>query len=302
MEKRRKKRKKKKKNSLKITLLFMGFFLGFLLLFVFNVPFRDQIFKHVMGIDNPESTTILVVGQDGINPVRSDTIILLCLNTESGEVLFYSVPRDTRLLLPNRSYDKANHAYAMGGAELLRETLTSSLRMNIPYFVETDFEGFAQVVDTVGGVEIEVEQDMRYVDRAQDLHINLRMGKQRLDGDKALQYVRFRNDGMGDLGRIRRQQKFIEALLKEIESPAHLPHIPQIINDLRDAVHTDIPTENLIGLALWFKGLADGTIQLEMLPGEPTYIDGVSYYEPDLEAGRHILQEFFARKKSADDS
>ncbi len=300
MEKRRKKRKKKR-SSLKIGFAFIGFFLGFLVLFVFNVPFRDQIFRHVMGIDNPESTVILVVGQDGINPVRSDTIILLCLNTDSGEVLFYSIPRDTRLMLPDRYYDKANHAYSRGGAEMLRETLENAFRMHIHYYVETDFEGFADIVDTLGGIEIEVEQDMYYVDRAQDLRIDLRKGKQMLSGDQALQYVRYRSDGLGDLGRISRQQKFIDALLREIESPAHLPQIPQIINELRDAVGTDIPTEKLISLALWFKGLSEGTIKLEMLPGDATYIEGVSYYEPDLEAGRQELQEFFARKKSGND-
>ncbi|HSV30906.1 MAG TPA: LCP family protein [Atribacteraceae bacterium] len=295
-------KREKKRRSYNFIFLFIGFFIGFVVLFVFNVPFRDQIFKRVMGVDSPEDTIILVVGQDGINPVRSDTIILVCLNTEAGEVLFLSVPRDSRLYLPERGYDKANHAYSRGGVELLRGTLENAFQMVIPHFVETDYKGFSKIVDALGGVEIDVEKDMYYVDRAQDLYINLSAGRQRLDGEKALQYVRYRTDPLGDIGRIERQKTFIQALIKEMENPAHLPRFPQIINELRNAFHTNIPAESIISLALWYKGLSSENLSLETLPGKATHIGGVSYWEPDLVKSRTLIEEFFAREKVLNDS
>lgn len=298
---RKRRTRRKKKRNFHFAFLFVGFFIGFAILFVFNIPFRDQIFKRVMGVDVPENAIILAVGLDGINPVRSDTIILLTLNIEAGEVFAFSIPRDTRLYVPDRGYDKANHAYAWGGIPLLKTSLENALHIEIPYYIEADFDGFAQLVDILGGVNIDIEKDMYYVDRAQDLVIDLTAGRQRIDGDMALQYVRFRSDRLGDIGRIERQQNFIQALIKELESPTRLPYIPQIVNEMREAVHTNLPSEDIISLALWYKGLDNTALSLMTLPGQATYLDGVSYWEPELDEGRSIIEEFFTREKESND-
>jgi anionic cell wall polymer biosynthesis LytR-Cps2A-Psr (LCP) family protein len=182
--------------------------------------------------------------------------------------------------------------------------LETALEIKIPYFVEGDYEGFEKVIDTLGGVEIEVEQPLKYVDKAQGLYIDIPAGKQVLNGEKALQYVRFRYDKLGDIGRIKRQQGFLQALLDKIENdPFLVTRLPQLIGDARDALTTNLTTEYLTQLIMWFQGLSQRVIKMEMMPGEATYIEGVSYWEPDLEASREIVHNFFfARREDIENS
>ncbi|MCS7242830.1 MAG: LCP family protein [Candidatus Caldatribacterium sp.] len=288
------------KRGWKVFYLILGFLIGFailfaLLLFGFETPFRWTVVKRVMGYAIPENTCILVVGQDSIKPLRSDTIILVFINTESREILLFSVPRDSRMLIPGVGYDKANHAYARGGIELLKATLEDNLHIEIPYFVEVNYEAFERVVDALGGVEIEVEKPMYYVDRAQGLTINLKPGRRVLNGKEALQYVRFRHDPLGDIGRIKRQQVFLQALLAKVQDPSVLAHLPSLLESLKTALHTNIPLEKILQLALWFKGLEEKQVSMDILPGEPVYLNGLSFWGPQLEVARERIQGFFAK-------
>jgi len=289
------------KRSGKVIYLIIGFILGGIIFFGLNHNVRNKVVQTVMGYNRPENTCILVVGQDSIKPLRSDTIILLCLNVNSEDILLFSVPRDTRLNVPDNGYDKVNHSYAKGGIQLLKETLEKNLDITIPYTVETDYKGFERMIDTLGGVEITVEKEMKYTDQAQGLVINISAGKQRLNGEKALQYVRYRNDKLGDIGRIKRQQNFIQAIFQEIDNPLNLPKMPQIIQELRQALVTNISSEDLVNLGLWFKNLDKRVMMTEMMPGEPTYIKGVSYWEPNLDASKKDLHDFFLREKKPDE-
>ncbi|HPU08189.1 MAG TPA: LCP family protein [Candidatus Atribacteria bacterium] len=300
---------KNKGRGWKIFYIILGFFLGLFLLFLstllgFRIPLRWTIIKEVMGYSQPQNTFILVVGQDSIEPRRSDTIILVGINSQIDEILLFFVPRDSRLLVPGRGYDKVNHSYAQGGIGLLRQTLEGALGIKIPYFVEVDYEGFEKVIDALGGVEIEVEKPLKYVDKAQDLYIDIPAGKQWLDGERALQYVRFRYDQLGDIGRIKRQQNFLQALLDKVDNDSLLvTRLPQLIESTREALSTNLTGDYLKQLVMWFQGLNDRIIRMETMPGEPTYINGVSYWEPDLEASREIVQKFFfARREDIENS
>ena len=291
-----------RKRSYKYLYLAIGFIIGGILFFGSNNHnMRNKLVQTVMGYAPPESTTILVVGQDSIKPLRSDTIILLCLNTKSEEILLFSIPRDTRIEVPGNGYDKVNHSYAKGGIQLLKETIEKNLDIHIPYTVEINYQGFEKVIDLLGGVEIDVESDMKYTDRAQDLVINISAGKQRLKGDKALQYVRYRNDKLGDIGRIKRQQNFLQALFHEIDNPLNLPKMPQIIQELRQALITNFSNEELINLGLWFKDLNERVMITDMMPGEAAYIEGVSYWEPDLDTSKKLVTEFFLKEKRVEE-
>lgn len=297
--KQKKKRRTKSKSRIKILFLFIGFFTGFMMLFVFNAPFREALFKKVLGYDTPKNTCILIVGQDSIKPLRSDTIILAFLNTDRNRIMLYSVPRDSRFYIPDRErYDKINHAYAFGGIKLLKKTLEEGLGISIPYFVEVDYQGFEKVIDLLGGVEIEVEKRMKYQDKAQNFSIDLVPGRQILDGKKALQYVRFRADKLGDIGRIERQQKFLQALLDKMEQLDNIVKAPEILESLRSALVTNLQTEELVKIALWYKGLKEKDIRFVMMPGEPAYIEGVSYWKPNFEEARRIILDFFNEEVS----
>src|SRR5690606_3219414 len=124
---------------------------------------------------------------------------------------------------------------------------------------QADFAGFERLVDAVGGVELVIDYRMKYDDYAQGLHIDLQPGRQRLDGRKALHYVRYRG-GLGDValvdpvngrydGRVVRQLRFVQALSKQILRPESLPQLPVLIGELRRVVKTDIPLERMMALS-----------------------------------------------------
>ena len=149
-----------------------------------------------------------------------------------------------------------------------------------------------------------MEKPLKYVDRAQDLYIDIPAGKQLLDGEKALQYVRFRYDPLGDIGRIKRQQEFLQALLSKVDNdPLLLARLPQLIESTRGALTTNLTGDYLKQLIMWFQGLNERIIKMETMPGESIYVNGVSYWEPDLETSREIVQKFFfARREDIENS
>ncbi len=150
---------------------------------------------------------ILVLGCDARtkdDPGRSDSIMLVGLDPVTKKITMMSIPRDTRVSIPGHGIGKINAAtnkdvYADGGISLLEETIQGLVPgIRVDYYVRTNFTGFASVVDALGGVTLDVEERMVY--RATDTVIDLKPGVQHLDGDKALQYARFRADGVGDFG------------------------------------------------------------------------------------------------------
>ncbi|HHW14080.1 MAG TPA: LCP family protein, partial [Firmicutes bacterium] len=146
--------------------------------------------------------TILVVGVDSRREDigRTDTILLATYNPPAQRFQAVWIPRDTRVLVPGYNYfQKVNAAYSLGGVDLTRRTIEDLLGVKIDYHLLVDFKGFVEVVDSMGGVTVDVPKRMDYDDNAQDLHIHLAPGKQRLSGTEALGFVRYRSDGLGDV-------------------------------------------------------------------------------------------------------
>ena len=135
-----------------------------------NNPFRDS------------KLNILVVGYDSsINgPPRADTIILASIDLKSKEMGILSIPRDTRVKIPDYGMNRINATHAYGGIELTANTLESYLGVQIDYYLETDFQGFARIIDAIGGVEIEIKEPLNYVDKAGGLYIDLPAGNRSL--------------------------------------------------------------------------------------------------------------------------
>jgi LCP family protein required for cell wall assembly len=178
-------------------------------------------------------STYLLVGNDGRGDLtreerdrlgtgssegqRTDSIILVHVPSGDGPRALISVPRDSYLSIPGQGENKVNAAFAIGGPELLVETLEQRTGLRIDGYAEIGFAGFAGVVDSLGGVEICVPFDM---DDPQ-AHINLEEGCQTLDGPTALGYVRARySDPRGDLGRAERQRQFLGAIMDKAATPS----------------------------------------------------------------------------------
>ena len=281
-------RELKKKNKKKVILIIFSVIslvvLIFLLKYFGIFPFSSDILSY-------NRVNILIVGCDEIeNYGRADTIVFLSISPKTKDVLILSIPRDTRVEIPERGMDKINHAYAFGGKKLISETVSLFLDMPIHFYAIADFIGFVNIIDELGGIEIDVEKEMHYVDKAGGLDINLSPGKQMLDGEKSLQYIRFRQDKLGDLGRIKRQQKLALAVIEKMMNFDSIAKIPQISEGMNEYIETDIKVQDAIALANLFKGTNQEKFNVETVQGEPVYIKGVSYLEPDVEKVRQRVK------------
>lgn len=258
------------------------------------------------GAADPERTNILVLGADKgeYDPGRTDTIILVSVDPKAKEVGVLSVPRDTRVMIPGRGYNRINTAYAFGGPQLAKKTVENWLGIDIDYYVVVDFAGFEHIVDTLGGVEIDVEKRMRYQDRAQGLHIDLHPGRQVLDGRQALNYIRYRADGLGDVslvdpvqelygGRVQRQQRFLEALARELVKPAVIAKVPALIDDFRSAVQTDMPAQTMVKLGLALRDMDLQKVKSRVVPGVGGEIGSASYWLADQDKLKRVVQDLF---------
>lgn len=222
---------------------------------------------------------------------RSDTLFVVMLDKSNKNATLLSVPRDTRVKIKGHGWDKVNSAFAYGGHKLTQETMQDFLGIKINNYVVVDFRGFKGLVDAVGGVDINVEKRMYYYDPYADFEIDLRPGKQHMDGKTAMQYVRYR-DEEGDIGRIRRQQKFIMALYQQIASKNIIAKMPGVSKQIMSMVKTDLSLKEMVELGNVMRGMMekDG-LKMAMVPGEPKYIDGISYWIPDVPKMRQQMAE-----------
>lgn len=253
-------------------------------------------------IGGKDSITFLLMGVDS-NDVkkstgtRTDTMILCKVNKSTGKISMLSIPRDTKAYIRGRdNEEKINHAHAYGGPELSVKAVRDLLGVNFEYYVKVDYRIVKEFVDIIGGVEIDVPMDMKYSDPTADppLYIDLKAGLQVLDGDKALQFLRFRKGYSDqDLGRIRAQQQFIISAIKQALKIENVGKIPQIIKTYYDNVETNIPLDLILKFAVNINNYDIEGIQMDTLPGQPEYINGVSYYVPNEEEMNTIVNTMF---------
>jgi LCP family protein required for cell wall assembly len=240
----------------------------------------------IIGIDD---------GEDKDNPSRrSDTLMLASINPEDGTIKLLSIPRDTRVnILGHKGPDKISHAYAYGGVDLTVQTVQRFLSVPINYYVAVDWRGFIKMIDILGGVDLYVENNMDYEDPYADLEIHLKKGYQHLDGKKAGQYVRFRHDELGDIGRVQRQQRFLKALTNEMMQMGTILKLPAIASTLSQYVDTNMNTMSMLKLANSLKNFKEGSLHTEMLPGNFATIEGLSYWVPDSEQTKKLVERMF---------
>lgn len=256
---------------------------------IFERPFdgRQVVRILVLGEDN---SAVRMKGQRGL----SDTIILASIDLQKKRVAAISIPRDTRV--DRNGYGKTskiNAAFSQGGPVETARIVSELTGVPPDYYVVTNVEGFKGTVDAVGGVEIDVEKNMDYTDRWGGLYIHLRKGLQTLNGDKAMQYVRFRHDTLGDITRIQRQQKFLKALAKKALEPGNLPKLPQTMDAVAKNLRTDMSPKDLLYLAKFVSKLDMSKVEMATLPGTPETLHGVSYWIPDANKTAEVVQELF---------
>lgn len=211
--------------------------------------------------------TFLLVGTD-MDDGNTDTIMVASYDTVNQRISIMSIPRDTMI---NESWDlkKINSVYSRTGNNInsLANRVQKLVGFKPDFYVKVDLSMFVELVDLVGGVEFFVPQDMKYDDPYQDLHIDLKEGLQVLDGDKAMQLVRFRGYAEGDIRRVAVQQDFLKALIKECLSMKHWGKIKAYIDLAMDNIQTDLE----FGSVVWFAANVMGLNEAPMLKMSDVY-------------------------------
>ena len=242
-----------------------------------------------------DKSTIMIMGvdtrEDDVG--RSDTLMIATVDPKKDRAALLSIPRDTRVKIAGHGWDKINAAYAYGGEKLTQRTVEDFLGVNMDHYVIINTHAFQKIIDAIGGIDINVEKRMYYEDPWDDdggLVIDLRPGMQHMDGKTAVTYVRYR-DEEGDIGRIKRQQKFMAACMEKITSPAIIPKLPAVIKEVLGSVKTDLSMRQLLEFAGTLKEAQKNGLKTDMVPGRPLYIDGISYWIPEVEKLRTTLAD-----------
>ncbi|WP_424767017.1 LCP family protein [Paenibacillus sp. sgz302251] len=217
-----------------------------------------------------ERVNILLLGGDarGLDEgqaARSDSILVASFDPVTKKAHLFSVLRDTYVDIEGYGRGRINTAYTLGGYPLAMQTIGDLLGLDIQYYVYTDFEGFKALIDTIGGIYFDVEKDMHYTDNADGnrYDIDLKKGYQLLDGDKALQYVRFRHDAMSDFTRTERQRNFLKAVSKELQSTWNIVRMKKILESVQPYVQMNISVTDMLKLGqLGVKSHVAGTTQI----------------------------------------
>ncbi len=244
--------------------------------------------------DSDKRMNVLLLGVDARTanePSRTDTIIILSIDKITKESVLLSIPRDTRVNLPGRGMDKINHAHAFGGVSLTISAVEEFLDIPIHYYARLNFPGFRGIVDALGGVTIDVEPRVA----AERPTLKGMAGVHRLNGAQALDYVRFRKDGEGDIGRIKRQQVFITAIAKESLKLSTVLRAPAVLDKVGENLRTNIPTREFVNLGRLMLDIDLDKAPTAMIPGKGQYIDRISYWIPDLDETEEMLLELGLR-------
>ncbi|WP_303816689.1 LCP family protein [Selenomonas ruminantium] len=233
-----------------------------------------------------DKATIMIMGVDERDDDvgRSDTLMIASIDPKTNQASLLSVPRDTRVKIKGHGFDKVNAAYAYGKEKLSQDTVENLLGVSIDHYVIINTKSFKKIIDAIGGIDIDVPKRMHYEDPWDDdggLIIDFHPGMQHMDGAKAVTYVRYR-DEEGDLGRIRRQQDFVRAFMEKLVSPAIIPKLPTVIKEVMGSIETDLSFRQLLEFVGTLKEAKNNGLKTDMVPGKPLYIEGISYWIPDL--------------------
>ena len=244
-------------------------------------------------IESPEEpVTILILGRDSRDTEdemgRADTIMLLYLDPKDSTGSLLSIPRDTLVDIPGHGEDKINAAYAYGGEELMIKTIQDFIGAEINHYVTLDFQGFIDLIDAMGGVDIKIDRPL--VDEKSGA--NLSPGEHHLTGEQALSYTRSRATELGDIGRIQRQQNLFKQLIAQKLNVQYLSNVPHYFNILIENTRTDLEVLTILRYskaALSFDPESFGT---SIIPTHSDWIEDntISVQIPDQEEARAMWQ------------
>ncbi|MDO5725735.1 MAG: LCP family protein [Tissierellia bacterium] len=263
----------------------------------------------------PERTIFLLTAIDGkkkgVKNTRTDTMMLINADYKNNKVRMLSIPRDTRVKYKG-SYIKLNEVYYYGGIDGTVEVISELTGINLKYYVNMNYQAVTDIIDAIGGVEIDVPFRMKYKDPTADppLDIDIEPGLQVLDGKQSHDYLRFRNDNYyrvgyreGDLGRVKAQQNFMKEMIKQVTSSKRLVlKLPNIVMSYYENVDTNIPEDLSLKACGYFYDLDFDSLENYIAPGEAKTIDDISFYILYPKQLEETVENFLATDRATENT
>jgi LCP family protein required for cell wall assembly len=276
---------------------------GFVL---FRAPIGDRI-----GGQIAQSSAHSAFGQNKINllilgyqddEATTDTIVLAHLDVDRRTATLVSIPRDTWVTVPGAGPTKINAAYAYGGAKSSAKVV-GDLMGGVPIdaTIALQPEGAASIVDAMGGLNVNVDENMDYDDNNGQLHIHLKAGEQYLTGSQVVGYVRFRHDAASDFGRVRRQQQVLKLMMDQLSQPQNWAKLPRILALARKDVATSLTDRQLAALLEIYRNVPDDNVRSFTLPSKPGWVGDASVVFADRRWAKLIGQVLFSKNEPPQD-
>lgn len=312
--------KPKRKKKSKVLLIILVILL--IILILAGSWFGYKVYKNGGGLQGVLAT---IVGHDentlknlpkvyclvtGQSQNLTDTIMLCSYDPKTQEASILSIPRDTFIGKNKKNataFDKINAVYQTSPEKTI-QAVSKLTGIDIKYYLNIDTKALREVVDSIGGVYFDVPIDMDYDDSSQDLHIHMKKGYQLLNGDKAEQVVRFRHNNNGtsypieygdnDLGRMRTQRDFMQAVIKKLATPATLTKINDFVKIANKNVTTNLDLSLAKDYAPYAVEFKSDNLKTATLPGTPELCNGVWIYTHDASETKKVVQELFGSQDS----
>jgi len=243
----------------------------------------------VMGVDDSWTDSDEVYTSQS----RSDTNVAVNIDLATKNIGVLSIPRDVWVEIPKVGHAKLNEAIADGGPERTEATLVQNFGMPaFDYYVVLKIDATKNIVDAIGGIDVNVEKSMDYDDNWGHLHIHLKKGYQHLNGEQTVGYIRFRHDPEGDFGRMRRQRQVMQILVSRLKDPMIATRVPALLSIVQKNVRTNMPADKMLSLAFAMRDLTPQMVHTAELPTDIGFTDGQSvlYYQP--QAGAQIIHKY----------
>jgi len=265
-----------------------------------------EMFRDAVGDQDPIFILVMGISED-ISAELTDTIMLIGYNPDTNQAFVLSVPRDTFIGKDESragGFDKINALYQKDPQKTI-EAVENLTGIKIDHYVVVKTSVLVKIVNTLGGVEFDVPVDMDYDDDSQDLHIHLKAGYQKLNGDQAEQLVRFRHNndytsypasyGDNDEGRTRTQREFMKVVAQQVLSTRDIDKIKSIAKDVFDNLETNIKWDQAVAYIPFAIDLKMDELEMQQLPGTTQILNKLWFFKADKAKTEEIIDGYIQR-------